>query len=97
MYGVARKSADLLRMWLVTTAAILLAICLLALVETTNTAEAKDSLPENGKIVFQRRSSTSSIPHIYTVNPDGSNLSNLTNDSKENDLSLRLGRRTGQR
>src|SRR5918995_3915691 len=70
LYGVARKRADLLKMSLVTSAAMLLAICLLALVETTNTAEAKDSLPENGKIAFE------SIPpgragRIYTVEPDG--------------------------
>src|SRR5215217_208597 len=49
-----------LRMSLVTTAAML-AICLLALVETTNTAEAT-SLPENGKIVFTRASR--GIPNI---------------------------------
>ena len=77
MYRVARKRADLLKMSLVTSAAML-AICLLALVETTNTAEAKDSLPENGKIAFE------SIPpdrggRIYTVEPDGSNVRQLTN------------------
>jgi Tol biopolymer transport system component len=75
LYRVARKSADLLRMALVTSAAML-AICLLALVETTNTAEAKDSLPENGKIAFE------SFPpgragRIYTVEPDGSNVRQL--------------------
>src|SRR5688500_129781 len=70
LYRVARKSADLLRMSLVTTAAML-AICLLALVETTNTAEA-DSLPENGKIAFHRVHSDEAS--IYTVEPDGSNL-----------------------
>ena len=77
MYRVARKRADLLKMSLVTGAAML-AICLLALVETTNTAEAKDSLPENGKIAFE------SIPpgragRIYTIEPDGSNVRQLTN------------------
>src|SRR5688500_12500597 len=77
LYGVARKRADLLKMSLVTSAAML-AICLLALVETTNTAEAKDSLPENGKIAFE------SFPpgragRIYTVEPDGSNVRQLTN------------------
>src|SRR5215217_2215035 len=76
LYGVARKSADLLRMSLVTSAAML-AICLLALVETTNTAEAKDSLPENGKIAFESfppgRAGT-----IYTVEPDGSNVRQLS-------------------
>src|SRR5215203_3773033 len=68
LYGVARKSADLLRMSLVTSAAML-AICLLALVETTNKAEAEDSLPENGEIAFH-----SGDGNIYTVEPDGSNL-----------------------
>ena len=75
MYRVARKSADLLRMSLVTTAAML-AICLLALVETTNTAEAT-SLPENGKIAFTR--DQGGTYDTYTVNPDGSSLSRLTN------------------
>src|SRR5829696_9861353 len=70
LYRVARKSADLLRMSLVTTAAML-AICLLALVETTNTAEAA-SLPENGKIAF-----TSNV-NISTAEADGSNLRRLT-------------------
>jgi TolB protein len=51
----------------------MLAICLLALVETTNTAEADDSLPQNGKIAFR-----SAHYGIYTVEPDGSNLKQLT-------------------
>src|ERR671921_2389880 len=70
LYGVARKRADLPRMSLVTSAAML-AICLLALVETTNKAEAKDSLPQNGKIAFHR---VQNNEKIYTVEPDGSNL-----------------------
>src|SRR5215203_6638021 len=77
-YRVARKSADLLRMSLVTTAATL-AICLLALVETTDRAEA-NPLPQNGKIVFARPK-TIHKPfdkgYFYTVDPDGSNLSRL--------------------
>src|SRR5829696_4914380 len=85
LYRDGFKSASLLKVSLVMAAAML-AICLLALVETKNTVQAEDSLPENGKIAFQRRSTTSLIPHIYTVDPDGSNLSNLTNDSKENDM-----------
>ena len=91
MYGVARKRADLLRrMSLVTSAAMLLAICLLTLAETTDTAEAKDSLPENGKIAFE------SIPpgragRIYTVEPDGSNV-----DSSPTYTGLRSGRQMGQ-
>ena len=74
MYSVARKSAHILRMSLVMAAAML-ATCVLALAETAHTAEAEDSLPENGKIVFTRNS------RIYTVEPDGSNLSKLTNST----------------
>ena len=50
LYKVAFKRANLLRMSLVTAAAML-AIGVLALVETTNAAEAV-SLPKNGKIAF---------------------------------------------
>jgi Tol biopolymer transport system component len=57
------------------TAAAMLAICLLALVETTNTAQAEDYLPENGKIAFT--SSDGSSPSIYTVKPSGSNPKKL--------------------
>jgi hypothetical protein len=42
LYRVGFKSANLLKMSLVTTTAML-AICLLALAETTNTAEAENS------------------------------------------------------
>ena len=49
LYGVARNSADLLRMSLVMAAAML-AICLLALVETTNTAQAGSSVIEGGSL-----------------------------------------------
>jgi len=56
----------------------MLAICLLALVETMNTAEAA-SLPQNGKIAFVRFDAGD---EIYTVDPDGSNLSGLSNDVK---------------
>jgi Tol biopolymer transport system component len=70
LYRVALESANLIKVVLVTVAAML-AICLLALVETTNTAEAKDSLPENGKIAFDR---VQNNEKIYTVEPDGSNL-----------------------
>jgi hypothetical protein len=52
LYGVAFRSADLLRMSLVTTAA-LLAACLLALVGTTKPAGA--TFPAvDGKIAFSR-------------------------------------------
>src|SRR5918994_3921648 len=76
LYGVARKRADLLRMSLVTSAAML-AICLLTLV-ATNPAEAT-SLPHNGKIAFTRNGA------IYTVESDGSNLSQLTNGTPQVD------------
>src|SRR5215203_5610827 len=81
LYGVARKRADLLRMSLLTSAAML-AICLLALVETTNTAEAEDSLPENGKIAFSRVHPGQ--VSIYTVEPDGSNLRKLAGGTYPN-------------
>ena len=71
MYKVARKSEDLLRISSVTVTATLLAICLLALAKTTHTAQAA-SFPQNGKIAFQ------SSDMIYTVEPDGSNLRELT-------------------
>jgi TolB protein len=74
LYEVARKRADLLKMSLVTAAAMLLAVCVLALVETTKMAGAT-SLPQNGKIVFARQ--TLDEGYIYTVDPDGSNLSRL--------------------
>ena len=77
LYGVARKRADLLKMSLVTSAAMLLAICLLALGQKINTAEAKDSLPDNGKLAFVA-SPQSSAETIYTVEPDGSNVRQLT-------------------
>ena len=78
MYGVARKRADLLRMLLVTTAAML-AIWVLALVETPNSAEAT-SLSQNGKIVFDR-STPSGDQSIYAVDPDGSSLSLLAKEA----------------
>jgi Tol biopolymer transport system component len=75
LYRAALRRDNVLQVSLMTAAAML-AICLLALVETTNTAEAKDSLPENGKIAFE------SFPpgragRIYTVEPDGSNVRQL--------------------
>ena len=51
LYRVGFRRDNVLKVSLVTTAAML-AICLLAFVETTNTAEAEGSLPHNGKIVF---------------------------------------------
>jgi Tol biopolymer transport system component len=77
VFGVGFASANLLKMSLVTSAAML-AICVLALVETTNTAEAEDSPPQNGKIVFARSTPSGERRYIYTVNSDGSGLSRLT-------------------
>jgi hypothetical protein len=74
-HRVASKSTNLPKMWLGTTAAML-AICLLALVETTNTAEAT-SLPHNGKIAFS--SYRDSNFDIYIMNADGTDLKRLTN------------------
>ena len=85
MYRGAFESANFLKVSLVTAAAML-AICSLTLVGTTNTAT---SLPgketyvvHNGKIAFTSNRS-SKIGHmenyeIYTIEPDGSNLSRLT-------------------
>src|SRR5919112_3899842 len=87
LYGVARKRADLLKMSLVTSATML-AICLLALVETTDRAEA--AFPgKNGKIAFEGSApedcgdgceSSSENTDIYTVNADGSDLVKITNN-----------------
>jgi TolB protein len=71
---VALESANLLKVSLMAAAAML-AIWLLALVETTNTAQAEDRLPENGKIAFLSYDDEHS--GIYTVEPDGSNRSQL--------------------
>src|SRR5215217_2296138 len=78
LYRVALESANLIKVGLVTTAAML-AVCLLALVGTTYTAEAKDSLPENGKIAFI--SYLDPAHALYTVEPDGSNPRQLLNDT----------------
>jgi TolB protein len=66
------------------SSAAMLAICLLALVETTNKAQAEDSLPQNGKIAFSRAQASSPgilTYDIYTVNPDGTGLTNLTSET----------------
>ena len=73
MYRFGFRSANLLEVSVVSAAAML-AICLLTLAEATNTAEAS-SLPQNGKIAFTRNGA------IYTVEPDGSNLSQLTSST----------------
>jgi Tol biopolymer transport system component len=76
LFRIAFRRDNVLKVSLVTGAAML-AICLLALAETTNTAEAEDSLPEYGKIAFSIIQGQSH--NIYTVDPDGSSLSRLTN------------------
>jgi TolB protein len=81
LYRASFEGTNLLKMSLVASA--MLAICLLALAETTNTAEAKDSLAENGKIAFSSYESSEQGDSydIYTVDPDGSSLSKLTHMS----------------
>ena len=82
LYRVAFESANLVRMSLVTLAAML-AICLLALVAPPNTVEADDSNTEeagdsrryNGKIAFRHDDG------LYTVEPDGSTPRQLINDT----------------
>lgn len=78
LYRFGFGSTSPLKVSLVTAAAML-AICLLKLVETTNTAEAEDSLPENGKIAFSRERGDAS--DIYTMDPNGSSASRLTKDT----------------
>lgn len=78
MYRVAFRRDNVLRVSLVTSAAML-AICLLAFAEATNAAA--NSLPKNGKIAFTSNRGDIGrlgIYDIYTVEPSGSNLSRLT-------------------
>jgi len=88
LFRVVFKSVDLRKMSSVSTAAML-AICLLTLVETTNTATSLPAkvtyVAHNGKITFTSNRS-SKIGHmenydIYSIEPDGSNLSRLTNST----------------
>jgi hypothetical protein len=80
LYRVAFEGTNLIKMSLVLAAAML-ALCLLAFAETTNTAEA-ESLPENGKIVFAViEGLTADEAYIYTVDPGGSSLSRLAKDA----------------
>ena len=77
-YKVGFRCANLLKVSLVTSAAML-AICLLAFAEATNAAA--NSLPKNGKIAFTSNRGDIGqlgIYDIYTVESDGSNLSRLT-------------------
>ena len=78
LYSGAYKCANLLKLSLVSAAAML-AVCLQALVGTTDAAEAT-SLPQNGKIAFIS-SRDNGTYHIYTAEPDGSNVSQLTHNS----------------
>ena len=83
MYGVGFGSANLLKTSLVMAAAML-AICLLALVATTNTAEATP-LPENGKIAYaELQSFPGEDFEIYTMLPDGTDVRQIT-DKKGRD------------
>jgi len=85
LFRGAFESTNLLKVSSVTAAAIV-AMCLLTLVETTNTATSllakETSVAHNGKIAFTSNRS-SKIGHmenydIYSIEPDGSNLSRLT-------------------
>ena len=73
------------------TAAGMLAICYLALVGMTNTAEAEGSLPQNGKIVFDSNRNTPENTNperdleIFTMDSDGSDIEQLT-DNETDDL-----------
>jgi Tol biopolymer transport system component len=75
---VALESANLPKVSLVAAAAML-AICLLALGQKTNTAEAS-SLPDNGKIAFSHFNGHTN--DLYTVDPDGSSLGTLNENAK---------------
>jgi hypothetical protein len=74
-YPLQQVLKESLKISLVTVAAML-AICLLALVHVTSTAEAT-SLPHNGKIAFVRHQGDNY--DIYTVDPDGSDKTAITN------------------
>jgi Tol biopolymer transport system component len=74
-YRVALNSANRLKMSLVMAAAIL-AICLLVLVETMNTAGAGDSRLHKGKIAFTSHSR--GTPNIYVMNADGTRQKRIT-------------------
>jgi Tol biopolymer transport system component len=76
LYRVARKSADLLKVLLVLAA---LALSVVVLGATMTPAQA--TFPgKNGKIAFTHTSihGRKEVLDIYTVNPDGTNLTNLT-------------------
>jgi Tol biopolymer transport system component len=80
LYGVGFGSANLLKLSLVMAAVTLLAIFVLALTETTNTAAAEASRQYNGNIAFSHTVGykTGDYSDIFTVNPDGTGLTNLT-------------------
>jgi hypothetical protein len=74
LYRVGFRSANVLKVSLVTTAAML-AMCLLALVETKNASEATP--PQyKGKIAFSTYSG--GIPNIYVMNADGTRQKRIT-------------------
>jgi Tol biopolymer transport system component len=80
LYRVGFRSAHRAIVALVTTAAML-AICLLALVETTDAAEAGDSRLHNRKIAFS--SYRGGIPNISVMNADGTRQKRITNIGDE--------------
>jgi len=88
LYGVGFEIANFLKASLVTAAAML-AVCLLALVATTKTATSlpahETHVAHNGKIAFTSNRSSkigqTETYEIYTIEPDGSNLSRLTKNA----------------
>jgi Tol biopolymer transport system component len=74
LYRDVLESANLRKISLVSATAML-AIWLLTLGQTTTMAEAEDFRQFNGKIAFYRDYA------VYTVEPDSSNLNQLTDDT----------------
>ena len=74
LYRVGLRRADLLRMSLVTSAAML-AICLLPSVGTSNASEVFPPR-HKGKIAFSTYSG--GIPNIYIINADGTRQKRIT-------------------
>jgi WD40-like Beta Propeller Repeat len=85
LYGVTRKSADLLR-----TLSVIAALAASVVVLGATMTPAQATLPgKNGKIAFTQTfhnfvhegEGIEVTSDIYTVNPDGTNLTNLTADT----------------
>jgi Tol biopolymer transport system component len=81
LYRFGFRSTNPLKVSLVSAAAML-AICLLPIIATSDTAEA-NSLPQNGKIAFSHTIGYKQgySNDIYTMNPDGTGLTNLTSET----------------